>query len=173
MHNSSKNVTTIMGSIALTAGAAGAVEHPAQLSSDTDMSMKNIEQSDLLREQAKLGKLRPGEVAEAMRDLGIGLIDTPVSDVLSDNDANPSASKETPSLLICNNNWCIVVQPVLAQQSSGPESTSANLATHIADRFSEVQGSTLGDVLDELDNIAEKDEHWQAVLGDSGKVFVS
>ncbi|HWD26396.1 MAG TPA: hypothetical protein VG387_04480 [Rhizomicrobium sp.] len=162
-----KLVVAVAGGMTLAAGAAHASTAPMTTAAPT----ATIGSMDDLRTRALAGQVRPSEVADAMKALGMDLVHSPVTNVLGNASLNPSAG-ERLSLLVCNSShWCVVVKPALTMASQGP-ATASSAAALVADRIARREDATVGDVLAELDSMTAPGERWTVGLAGNGQVVI-
>ena len=98
------------------------------------------------------GKATPAEVKASMRELGMSILDTPVTSLLSG--ADRVAATESSAAMWCNGNYCISTKPDFQR------STSVHSAEGMLERARQNGHATVASLLDEMDKVVKPGQPW-------------
>ena len=115
------------------------------------------------------GAATPGQVKEAMQKLGMSVLDTPVTALLSGEQR--VAAVESDSVIECSGNYCVWVKPVVGSQKTA--ANSGHEAEQLLDRVRNSGPHTLASLLTEMDDAVKPGHPWSVVRGPNGAYFVS
>jgi hypothetical protein len=148
---------------AVAALAAGAVCTDANASVLSNVPLTN----DQYAAAALSGKATPAAVRDAMQSMGMDLLNSPLSGVNADGTLNPSAIHDKVSGSFASSNHYVLVWKDDVSARLGPDKTRA-----VAENLARRGKINLGDVLTELDKVADEGTNWHVTLAPDGKVNI-